>query len=106
MPSNEETNRSRRPHAVLGAGALTSHVYRRERAGEVDYRFNCFRMNSAMSVSHSLQPCDLRDLAKLCQVLSFTIADDGWLSRELRLQLFMLAEQLDEVTRTWEGDSP
>lgn len=106
MTNKERKKRSRQPHAVLGAGALTSHVYRRERDGEVAYRFNCFRMNDEATVSHALQPSDLRDLVKLCQVLSFTIADDGWLSRELRLQLFMLAEQLDEVTRTWEGDSP
>ena len=105
MTSNERTSRLRQPHAVLGAGAITSHVYRTERSGEAVYRFNCFRVNGEMTVSHSLHPSDLRDLVKLCQVLSFTIADDGWLSQELRLQLFVLAEQLDEVTRTWEGES-
>ena len=106
MAIKERRRKARQPHAVLGAGSLTSHVYRIDRAGEVNYRFNCFRMEGEMTVSHALHPSDLRDLVKLCQVLSYTIADDGWLSRELRLQLFMLAEQLDEVTRTWEGDSP
>ena len=105
MAIKERRRKARQPHAVLGAGSLTSHVYRIERAGEVDYRFNCFRMNDELTVSHGLHPSDLRDLVKLCQVLSFTIADDGWLSQDVRLRLFMLAEQLDEVTRTWEGKS-
>jgi len=37
---------------------------------------------------------------KACQVLAFTIADDGWVSNELRGELFALAERLDAVAQS------
>ena len=56
---------------------------------------------TAERVSHVLGPSDLRDIVKLCQVLAFTIADDGCLPADLRQQLFDLADDLDSITEQW-----
>jgi hypothetical protein len=101
---NHENELAKRPYAVLGAGDLVSHLQRQSEEGDVArYRFNIFRETDAKSVTHSLRPCDLRCVIKLCQVLAFTIADDGWLSSDLRQELFQLAEELDQITHKWEA---
>ena len=89
---------SLQPLAVLGAGELVSHLHKII-DGELtaEYRFNVFRITSSDEVSHSLRTCDLLDLLKLCRVLAFAIADDGWITRSQRLALQRLSNQLDKV---------
>jgi hypothetical protein len=91
------------PYAVLGAGELVSHL--QKNGNEVrhgQYRFNVFRLTQdSGEVSHVLGPSDLQDIVKLCQVLAFTIADDGCLPADLRQQLFDLADDLDLITKQW-----
>ena len=95
---------SGQPVAVVGAGDLVSHVQRvdDERDPE-NYRFSVFRFCRDLEATHALRPCDLRDMIKLCQVLAFTIADDGWISADTREVLIELANDLDELTQRWSG---
>lgn len=88
-----------KPYAVLGSGNLVSHLRRDD--VNYEYRFNVFRTEQDESVTHGLRPDDLRALVKLCQVLAFTIADDGWLDDGLRAELFELADDLDYITHQW-----
>ena len=61
--------------AILGAGDLVSHVHRCEGdPSTTEYQFNIFRLADDMRVTHELRACDLRDVIKLCQVLTFPIA--------------------------------
>ena len=90
------------PYAVLGSGDLASHLHRRSiDADSESYRFNVFRIEMDGSVTHSLGPRDLRSIVKLCQVLAFTITDDGGLPEDLRAELFELADDLDYITHQW-----
>ena len=95
-------NSTSQPYAVLGAGDLVSHLRRTEDdSGALNYQFNLFRLRKNAQVTHGMRPDDLRDIVKICQVLAFTIADDGWISDEARCQLFDLAESLDGITERW-----
>ena len=90
------------PYAVLGSGDLASHLHRHNvDSDSKEYRFNVFRVEMDGRVTHNLGPRDLRSIVKLCQVLAFTIADDGWLSKDLRAELFELADDLDYITHQW-----
>ena len=90
------------PYAVLGAGELVSHLHRRPDDLEVwRYEFNLFRFDGSAKATHALRPKDLREIVKTCQVLAFTIADDGWIRDDLRLELSELANELDTVTQRW-----
>ena len=90
------------PVAVLGAGDLVSHLHRGDHAGDpANYRFNVFRLDGDLQVTHELRPGDLRDLIKLCQVLAFAIVDDGWIPRETSDSLRGLFDELDALTRRW-----
>lgn len=92
------------PCAVVGAGDLVSHLYRRnDQAERAEYSFNLFRLIQNSEVSHSLRPEDLRDVVKACQVLAFAIADDGWLPDALNTELQELVSDLDSVTQRWSG---
>ena len=92
------------PIAVVGAGDLVSHVHRGEdECDPENYRFSVFRFRQALEATHALRPCDLRDIVKLCQVLAFTIADDGWVPVDARQALIDLARDLDELTQQWSG---
>jgi hypothetical protein len=96
------TKSPEQPVAVLGAGALISHVQRGDGSNDAShYRFNIFRLSEDMQATHDLRPCDLRDLVKLCQVLAFAITDDGWLPTEAQHALLALFEDLDELTQNW-----
>ena len=104
MPS-KNSNQVSQPYAVIGAGDLVSHVHRD--ANETDglaYRFNLFRLTHSSEVTHSFRPDDLRDVVKACQVLAFSIADDGWLPKSLGLELHDLAYELDAITQNWSND--
>ena len=97
---------SGRPIAVLGAGDLVSHLHRGDDESDpANYRFNILRFCRDLETSHTLRPCDLRDIVKLCQVLAFTIADDGWISADTREVLIDLADDLDELTQRWSDPS-
>jgi hypothetical protein len=97
-----ESRQPRRPVAVLGAGDLVSHLHRGDdERNKNNYRFNLFRLDGNLKASHSFHPNDLRDLVKLCQVLTFTIADDGWLQADEAKAMIDLAKELDELTKQW-----
>lgn len=88
--------------ATLGAGDLVSHLHRSEDAGNpANYRFNVFRLSDDSQATHELRPCDLWDLIKLCQVLAFAIADDGWILEDTRKALRDLFEDLDALMGRW-----
>ncbi len=90
----------RQPHIVVGAGDLVSFVSRRPEYREsMRYAFNIFRMQPGGQVTQSFRPVDLHDIVKACQVLAFSIADDGWLPRDVRKELFDLADAIDTVTQ-------
>lgn len=89
-----------RPYAMLGAGQIVSALWKDgdERSGW-SYRFNIYRSNpSSGKVSQLLRPGDVKDLAKLCQVLAAVLADDGCLPDSQRRELAQLAQQLDVIT--------
>ena len=93
---------SDKPIAVVGAGDLISHVFRNnDESNEVEYRFGILRLEDDLKVTHSIRPCDLRDIVKLCQVLAITILDDGWLDRNQNQVIEELLQSLDEITRRW-----
>lgn len=96
------TKATEQPIAVLGAGDLVSHLYRDQvDFDSAEYRFNMFRLGAEMAVTHELRPCDLRDIVKLCQVLTFAIVDDGWSPPAVREALLELNKRLDELTQSW-----
>lgn len=91
---------SNEPYMVVGAGELVSHVRRSAvEPGVMSYYFNLFRLQLDGEASQLFRPRDLIDIVKACQVLAFTIADDGWVSSELRRELLALADDLDAVTQ-------
>lgn len=101
MSPLESTSRGR-PIAVVGAGDLVSHLHRGEDAGNpANYRFHVFRLSDDSQATHELRPSDLWDLIKLCQVLAFAIADDGWIPVETRSALHDLFDDLDALTQRW-----
>ena len=101
MLAREETAPSQ-PIAVVGAGDLVSHVHRGANACDpANYRFCVFRLGRDLEVTQVLRPCDLQDMVKLCQVLAFSIADDGWVPADDREALAALADDLDELTQRW-----
>ena len=100
-----ETEKSKQPYFVAGAGELVSHVHRQE-AGQnsLHYRFNLFRIATNGKATCWLRPNDLRDIIKACQVLAFSIADDGWIEDSVHSQLTELADDLQNITDSWEED--
>ena len=97
-----EFKESKQPYFVAGAGELVSHVHRQgAELNSLQYRFNIFRIDETRNVSNWLRPDDLRDIVKACQVLAFSIADDGWVEDSLREQL---AEELQLITDSWEDN--
>ena len=103
-----EFKESKQPYFVAGAGELVSHVHR-NRAGHnsLHYRFNIFRIDKKGEATNWLRPGDLRDIVKACQVLAFSIADDGWVEDSIREQLSELAELAEElqlITDSWEDN--
>ena len=106
MMRPDRPSSSKCPIAVIGAGDLVSHLLRLDdNTNESNYEFNAFRIAEDMQATHVLHPSDLRNLVKLCQLLAFTIADDGWLTDDTRAELFELADELDGVTRKWSTES-
>ena len=87
------------PCAVLGAGELIAHLHR----ADDGYRIIVFRFRESGAPTHELRPLDLRDLVKLCQVLTFAVVDDGWLPMASQGDLKGLWCDLDELTCRWDG---
>ena len=93
---------SKMPYFIAGSGDLVAHV-RREK-NELDaqpYSFNLFRIFHDGEATSWLQPGDLRDIVKTCQVLAFSNADDGWVEDSLRTELAELARDLQNITDAW-----
>ena len=88
-----------RPYCSLGAGRLTSFLWK---TGDANsgwrYRFNLFRLGAKGGrVSQLFLPSDLMHFVKLVQVMASVIADDGCLSAVERGVLRRLASDLDEM---------
>lgn len=93
------TNRSLRPYAVLGAGNLTSSLYKTgdELIG-FHYRFNIVHLNSTSGrVGHWLAPDDIVSLVKLARVMAAELANDGCMDVALRRQLHTINSLLTGV---------
>ncbi len=93
------TNRSLRPYAVLGAGKLTSSLYKTgdELIG-FHYRFNIVQLNCATGrVGHWLAPDDIVSLVKLARVMAAELANDGCMDVALRRQLYTLDSLLTGI---------
>lgn len=100
--ASNEIGKSSRPYFIAGAGDLVAHVYRLNSKPEGhDYQFNLFRIESSGEASSWLHAEDLRDVVKSCQVLAFSIADEGGTEQHLKNQLLELSGQLQEVTDKW-----
>ena len=89
--------------AWIGSGDLISKVIRGVQDGAPGYTFQVDRLLADCTNSSSLRATDLRSIVKLCQVLAFTIADDGWLGPQANAEMFRLADDLDYITHQWEG---
>ena len=101
-----EFKESKQPYFVAGAGELVSHVHRQEaELNSLQYHFNIFRIDEKGEATNWLRPGNLRDIVKACQVLAFSIADDGWIEDSLRKQLADLAEELQLITDSWKDEN-
>lgn len=85
--------------AVLGAGDLIASLHRS--SSLEDYQFQIARVKRTSQHVRTMRPEDLRDLVKICQVITFAVVDDGWISTPVRHDLLKLNEELDPLTRTW-----
>lgn len=101
---NQFTTQTNRPYMIVGSGDLIFHVHRSDDENNETYRFNVFRSTEGGTVIQSFRPSDLRSFIKACQVLSFEMAADGWMSGELRDELIQLSTELDEITFRWSSD--
>jgi len=88
-----------KPHAMLGAGRLTASIWKSpDQHGGWQCRFNIFRMTRRNGrVTQQFAPRDLPDLARLVQLLAFTLSDDGLLGSDPHDDLSCLAACLDDV---------
>ncbi|MDA8562884.1 hypothetical protein N9L06_00365 [Mariniblastus sp.] len=103
---NQFKTQTHRPYMIIGAGDLVFHVHRAADENTVEaYRFNMFRTAERGEVLQSFRPSDLRSFIKACQVLSFEMAADGWMSGELREELIQLSTELDEITFSWSNEN-
>lgn len=93
------TQKSRKPHTLVGAEQLTATVYKTgdELIG-FEYRFNIVRLNNRTGrVNQWFRPDDLLAIVKLTRVLASELADDGCIAPELRRQLVQLAVMLERT---------
>ena len=96
---------SKMPYFIAGSGDLVAHVRRDEAELEAQpHSFNLFRISHDGETTSWLQPGDLKDIVKTCQVLAFSISDDGWVDDSLRVQLAELAKDLQDITDSWRDD--
>jgi hypothetical protein len=88
-----------RPFAMLGAGNLASMLWKSDdRAARDALRFNIFRVteeNGRVSQSFGLQ--NVEDLARLAQVLAYSLSEEEWLDPESRDDLSCLCACLGDV---------
>jgi hypothetical protein len=106
METKEAIGNSKKPYAVVGAGAVRSFLQKRgDRRAGWHYEFNLFRSDPATGqVSQLFRPEDIEHIAKAAQVLAFEIAEDGCLPGDTCDDLGCLASCLDSVLprqQTW-----
>jgi hypothetical protein len=97
--TNNMSNGSHKPYAVIGAEQLTASVYKTgdELIG-FKYRFNITRLNKRTGrVGHWFRPDDLMALLQLTRVLAAELAHDGCMDSALRKQLRDIATRLDQT---------
>ena len=87
-----------KPYCVVGAGCLTSHIWKQGDGDEqFSYRFNLFRTQRNGRVTQLLRPDDVLPLAKFVCVISQVLVDDGCISQEHRRIMRHLASALDDL---------
>ncbi|MCA9008482.1 MAG: hypothetical protein KDB01_01990 [Planctomycetaceae bacterium] len=96
------------PDLIVGAGSLTSYVWRIEhQQGEYDYRFDLIS-HSRPGEHSGLQlfaPKDLPDMLAWMNVLIRELLHDGWLNASLRTELRRLLVHLQEIPEVAACDS-
>ena len=104
MKSRKDANsnglvRNPKPHAMLGAGALASSIWKTTEQDERDaFRFNVFRLDADNgNVTQRFASSDIPDLARLAQVLAVAISGEDSVPNELRDDLSCLAACLGDV---------
>jgi hypothetical protein len=98
--ASSNVKRSRiKPHAVLGAGNLTSAIWKAAELGNDElFYFNVFRMDAQTGdVTQRFAMSDILDLIRLAQVLAIALSEENCLDDHLRDDLACLASCLDEV---------
>jgi hypothetical protein len=93
-----DTRADAKPYAMVGAGALTSAIWKSgdDTAGW-HYSFNVFRMSPNGTVEQRFCPHDLAYLLNLVRVIAAVIAEDGCLPAALRSELERLESLLDQI---------
>lgn len=88
-----------KPHAIVGAGALSSTIWRSQDLSDKDsIHFNVFRINAKTGdVTQRFSVSDIPDLARLVQVLALAISVDDAINSEMGDDLSCLAACLDQV---------
>jgi hypothetical protein len=88
-----------KPYAMVGAGELTSAIWKSgDAAGGWRYSFNVFRLSANGRIGQRFYPHDLARLLKLARVIAAVLADDGCLPAEQRAELERLAALIDPIT--------
>lgn len=97
-PKASDSTPESKPYCIVGAGNLTSHIWKRAHGDEqFIYRFNLFRTQRNGRATQLLRPEDVLPLAKFVRVISQVLAEDGCISPDQRRQLSYLATALDEI---------
>ena len=92
-------NSNRRPYFQVGAGCLSSAVYKSHEGGEDwRYRFNVVKTQFETGrLVHWLEPEDVKDLLKLIQVLCAELACDGCMHPEQKRELDWISKSLEAI---------
>lgn len=96
---NPEENPKPKAYASVGAGELTSLIWKRLREdGNASYEFNLFRvLPRSKRTTGALNQKHLRSLVRLAYVLTTVILEDGCLSPDEKSKLQDLANQLRPI---------
>src|SRR5262245_41828318 len=103
MQSNWHISRSTKPYAMVGAGPLTSAIWKSGNdANGWRYSFNLFRLSANGRTGGRFYPRDLTRLLKLARVIAVVLADDGCMPVAQRIELQRLAALIDQISQSEE----
>jgi hypothetical protein len=96
---NAKQPESNKPYTMLGAGKLTSAMWKEgDPNSGFRYRFNIYRTDAKTGhVEQIFQPDDVQSLVNLARLLGVVFLDDGWLSEQDRIRLHDLVSRLDQA---------